>query len=251
MCTRWQKWWRCANGGNCPFQAISSDWFQRRSEELPCCPHKASSPDLQWDQKHCHELPSSFDLNLLHDELIHLSDHLATCSSTSTEAHYLSTPKGYQTLKARKEVGNATAVIVVEGLVLFAEPALIHLSDDLIWLQACWETAFERRFKRGVRKPQAQKPSFRQYYKEHVEQAQRGCRRLYMQNVETRAVHYINANGTAAETLKLAMTVLNRSPSHSLSSVDDEEHNASTSATVCTPPTLRPPCSQRQTSVTV
>ena len=81
-------------------------------------------------------------------------------------------------------MGNDASFIIVEGLVIFAEPVLVNLFDHLICLQARWEMSCDRRFKRGARKSQAKKPAFRRYYDDHVEQAQRDCRKLYLRNVE-------------------------------------------------------------------
>ena len=177
---------------NSPFEPISTDWYLRKPRELPQCIHRASIASMQWNQERCYELPCCYDLNGLHDELLKFVNHVAQCKKADLHPYYLRTPRRRR--KRLQPAGvlldNVPTYLIVEGFILFAEPAIVHQLTKLVWLHVPWLISFKRRCKRAGR-------ISHQEYKEHVHAAHRSCQRLFQRNVAHKDVHEIDATGDA------------------------------------------------------
>ena len=188
---------RLSRALNSPFEPISTDWYLRKSHDLPRCPHLAADSSMQWNQERCYELPCCYDLNGLHDELLNFVNHVAECKKADLHPYYLRTPKRRQRRlqSAGVLLDNEPTYLIVEGFILFAEPAIVNQLNELVWLHVPWQLSCERRYKRAGQV--SQRDAFRVLYKEHVHAAHISCQGLFRRNVARRDVHEIDATGDA------------------------------------------------------
>ena len=188
---------RLSHALNSPFEPISTDWYLRQSQELPRCLHRAADSSMQWSQERCYEMPSCYDLNGLHDELLKFVNHVAQCKKADLHPYYLRTPRRRRRRlqPAGVLLDNVPTYLIVEGFILFAEPAIVDQLNELVWLHVPWQISCERRYKRAGRV--SHRDAFRMLYKEHVHAAHRSCQRLFRRNVAHRDVHEIDATGDA------------------------------------------------------
>ena len=152
---------------------------------------------MQWDQEHCYELPCCYDMNGLHDEMLKLVSHMAQCDKADLHPYYLRTPKHRQRrLQSAGELrDHEPAYLIVEGFILFAEPAIVQQLNELVWLKVPWQIRCERRYKRSGRF--SDPDTFRVIYKEHIHVAHLSCQGLFLRNVAHRDVHEIHATDDA------------------------------------------------------
>ena len=131
-----------------PFEPIQSDWFQRRHEDLTPCPHTVPAGVVPWSRTHCtdSELPGSQDLSRLCNVLREIIHALSTAPNGPQPAIAIHRPRGVYHLQQRWETFNERQVhLIVEGYSVFAEPALLGLSEWQIWLHIGSDTAATRR----------------------------------------------------------------------------------------------------------
>ena len=188
---------RLSRNLNSPFEPLQTDWYARKPQELPQCIHRSSIPSMQWNQEHCYELPCCYDMNGLHDEMLKLVSHMAQCDKADLHPYYLRTPKRRQRrLQSAGELrDHEPAYLIVEGFILFAEPAIVQQLNELVWLKVPWQISCERRYKRAG---QFSDPdAFRVVYKEHIHVAHISCQGLFLRNVAHRDVHEIDATDNA------------------------------------------------------
>ena len=191
---------------NCPYESISTDGYVRRKRDLPRCPHRASDPSVQWSQDCCYELPCSYDLNGFHDELLLLVKYVAQCKKGDLHPYYMTQLGRQRKLQPAMDLREGEPVyIIVEGFILFAEPAIVHQVDELVWLHVPWETSCERRCKREGRNPEGPR---RIVYKEHIHAAHLNYQRLLLRNVGHREVLDIDASGDADDVLQQVLARL-------------------------------------------
>ena len=196
----------------CPWEPIGTDVFRRSYRNLPCCPHQATDPKRQWNQKFCYDLPASYDLQLLQEELAKLRHVTATSEEGQGEPFWFKTPQ-YGVLALKRTpypLVNAPTYIVIEGFVVLAEPAIVSQLDHVVWLQIPWELAAERRFNRERRR-HASKQSFENFiltYKDHIYKAEQSCVMLYCRNVSFEVVHCVDASQSPCQVLHAVLQSL-------------------------------------------
>ena len=190
-----------------PWEPIGTDLYRRHDSNMLCCPHQAPDVGKQWDQEHCFEFPASYDLNLLHDDIGKLR-HL-TATASGPEPFWLRTPAyGWCALKHTQTLwGSSPMYIIVEGFVLFAEPAIVKQLDVLVWLDIPWELAAERRLRREKKRPD-EREEFISTYKDHIHKVERSCRSLYRRNTASREVLHADASRTPAQMLRAILRLL-------------------------------------------
>jgi len=157
----------------------------------------------------CYDLPVAYDLNLLHDEVLSLVDHLSTCHADAVTPHWLQTPSGSRSLRAMHKLPDdplATVYVIVEGFIILAEPALVHQYSQIVWLQTSWREACARRYRRQRKKQH--EAVFRQEYQGHIHAAYESCLALYKRNVAHKRVHYINGDGDRHQVLSAVRIAL-------------------------------------------
>ena len=158
---------------------------------------------MQWSQKRCYELPCSYDLNGLHDELLFLVKHVAQCKKGAFHPYFLSTPR-QRSRRLQSTIfevlDNVPTYIIVEGFILFAEPAIVHQLDKLVWLQVPWHLSSERRCKREGR-PRNDN-TFHMVYRDHIHAAHLSVQGLLRRNVAHRHVHEVGASGDADDVFR-------------------------------------------------
>ena len=203
--------WRLAHATKSPFQPLQSDWYVRPAACLPPCTHYATAPHLQWDQRVCYELPSSYDLNGLHDELVRLIRHVAHCKPAEFHPYCVKPPLARwqgQLWKTGEGTEAGPIWLFVEGFVLFAEPSLVALMDELVWLDVPWKISAKRRYQRGNGRVNYE--TFCSEYRDHMCVAHDSYRQLMESNVQHRYVHKINAAADAEEVFHEVLTALER-----------------------------------------
>merc|ERR1712232_699454 len=164
-----------------PIRHIQADWFFKA--RLPKCPKSSA----------CWELPASVDCPLMVSELRRIAGELSaktvpsiTLQGTNKRKVKLDLPGVVGTRIVARPV-----VIVVEGFVLFAEPSLVELMSNFIWLDMDSMTGAVRRYLRsraGPGPPDESNPAFRKWKKEgydgHIYQHYEELKTLQLENVE-------------------------------------------------------------------
>lgn len=145
-----------------PFPPLQTDWFRKVSGDTA-----VHQPNTYW------EGPASQDLTAFYDAVIEVAYLLQTGKDDDMHSFDIITPAfGCHTLRANKEWENLqhrhdeSVGLCLEGFVLFAEPMLVSLCHDLIFLDVDAETACQRRLQRqyGTTCQQSVADSFRLRY---------------------------------------------------------------------------------------
>ena len=137
--------------------------------------------------------------------------HVTQCKPEELHPYYIKPPaerRQRQLVKTGEMLDTGPIYLFVEGLVIFAEPSLVALMHELVWLDVPWRIAADRRYKRGSRLENCEDAKL--VYRDHVHVAHTQCRRLLEFNVQHRHVLKVNAAAGKEQVFREVLAALEK-----------------------------------------
>eukprot|EP00929_Paragymnodinium_shiwhaense_P108093 TRINITY_DN74413_c0_g1_i1.p1 TRINITY_DN74413_c0_g1~~TRINITY_DN74413_c0_g1_i1.p1 ORF type:complete len:490 (-),score=40.25 TRINITY_DN74413_c0_g1_i1:196-1572(-) len=187
-----------------PVQAIQVDWWFRNR------PPKCAKCDR------CRETPASVDFNLICMQLDKLRDILSKAQSVPSISLQASDMEFSLHLEdmVDKPLDASAVYVIVEGLLVFADPDLVSFFCHCIWLDIDCLTGSVRRYRREGRPPpeDLSNPIFKWFHEDwyagHIYQQYEQYRTLQLSVAGDKLRGRIDASKTAEVVAKLAVDCL-------------------------------------------